>query len=326
MQKEVRALTSVDLRVVTNDKQDFLGSTGQTGDGRVFRYCQVNNNYIFTVTSANATIGATYTNNGNTFTVNATISSGTTLYMTATGAPSTSGTLTKASGTGDSTITFSAVTGGVTAGVVLSSPNTPATWLGLSALATTGTVGQGIYTVQVKLGSDAVLANALQDGELDVITGAGKGTSYRITGNSAASANGTTTIQLASPLTQPIAANDKVNLSYNLWYGLSPQVGLAQSGSNTNYRNAGVTTNAMGINQYGWIQVTGRALVQNDGSAACYKGFNLVLSKSAGGNLPGAVVTANASSDADKQIIGFAIESESTGVTGTLFPAYIQIT
>jgi len=326
MQKEVRALTSVDLRVVTNDKQDFLGSTGQTGDGRVFRYCQVNNNYIFTVTSANATTGATYINNGNTFTVSATISSGTTLYMTATGASSTSGTLTKASGTGDSTITFSAVTGGVAAGVVLCAPNTPATWLGLSALATTGTVGQGIYTVQVKLGSDAVLANALQDGELDVITGAGKGTSYRITGNSAASANGTTIIQLASPLTQPIAANDKVNISYNLWYGLAPQVGLAQSGTNTNFRNAGVTTNAMGINQYGWTQVTGRALVQNDGSAVCYKGFNLVLSKSANGNLPGTVVTANASADADKQVIGFAIESELTGVAGTLFPAYIQIT
>lgn len=326
MQKEVRALTSVDLRVVTNDKQDFLGSTGQTGDGRVFRYCQVNNNFIFTVTSANATIGATYTNNGNTFTVTSTISSGTTLYMTATGAPSASGTLTKASGSGDSTITFSAVTSGVAAGVIICAPNTPATWLGLSALATSGTVGQGIYQVSVKLSTDAVALNALQDGELDVVTGVGKGTSYRITGNSAASANGTTIIQLASPLVQPIALNDKVNISYNLWYGLSPQVSLTQSGTNTNYRNAGITTTSMGINQYGWIQVTGRALVQNDGAAACYKGFNLVLSKSAGGNLPGGVVTANASSDADKQVIGFAIESELTGVSGTLFPAYIQIT
>ena len=326
MQKELRALTSVDLRVITNDKQDFLGSTGQTGDGRVFRYCQVNNNYIFTVTSANATLNATYTNNGNTFTVCATISSGTTLYMTATGAPSASGTLTKASGTGDSTITFSAVTAGVSAGTVLCAPNTPASWIGLSANATSGNLGQGIYQVSVKLGADAVALNALQDGELDVVTGVGKGTSYRITGNSAAAANGTTIIQLGSPLTQQIAQGDKVNISYNLWYGLAPQVGLTQSGTNTNYRNAGITTIAMGVNQYGWIQVTGRALVQNDGSAACYKGFNLVLSKSAGGNLPGGVVTANALSDADKQVIGFAVESETTGVQGTLFPAYIQIT
>lgn len=64
--------------------------------------------YRFTVTSANATIGATYTNNGNTYTVIATISGATTLYCSQAAAPQASGTLTKASGTGDSTITFSA--------------------------------------------------------------------------------------------------------------------------------------------------------------------------------------------------------------------------
>jgi hypothetical protein len=64
--------------------------------------------YTFTVTSANATAAATYTNNGVTFTVLSTISSGTTLLCSAPGgAPSASGTLTKASGTGDATITFS---------------------------------------------------------------------------------------------------------------------------------------------------------------------------------------------------------------------------
>ena len=66
--------------------------------------------YTFTVTSANATAGATYTNNGNTFTVVTTITGGVTLVCTSTGAPASSGTLTKASGTGDATITFSAVT------------------------------------------------------------------------------------------------------------------------------------------------------------------------------------------------------------------------
>ena len=63
--------------------------------------------YVFGVTSANATVGATYTNNSVTFTVLATISSGTLLYTSSSGAPAASGTLTKASGTGDSTITFS---------------------------------------------------------------------------------------------------------------------------------------------------------------------------------------------------------------------------
>ena len=66
--------------------------------------------YTFTVTAANATIGATYTNNGITYTVAATIAAGTTLTMTATTSQVPTGaTLTKASGTGDATITFSSV-------------------------------------------------------------------------------------------------------------------------------------------------------------------------------------------------------------------------
>lgn len=65
--------------------------------------------YSFTVTSANATAAAIYSDaNGNNWTVVATISSGTTLVLTAaTGTPPSSGTLTKVSGTGDATITFS---------------------------------------------------------------------------------------------------------------------------------------------------------------------------------------------------------------------------
>ena len=65
--------------------------------------------YVFTITSASATAGATYTNNGQTFTVASTISSATTLVMSSsTGAPLSSGTLTLATGTGSATITFSA--------------------------------------------------------------------------------------------------------------------------------------------------------------------------------------------------------------------------
>lgn len=71
--------------------------------------------YTFTITSGNATIGATYTNNAATFTVTATIVSQVTVVMTATaGAPGVSGTLTKATGTGDATLTFSAVVTGTT--------------------------------------------------------------------------------------------------------------------------------------------------------------------------------------------------------------------
>jgi hypothetical protein len=66
---------------------------------------------VFTVSSANATVGAVYSNNGQTFTVLSTIVAGLALNATGTGLPSSSGTLTLVSGTGDATITFSAFTG-----------------------------------------------------------------------------------------------------------------------------------------------------------------------------------------------------------------------
>lgn len=67
--------------------------------------------YTFVVTAANATTGATYTNaQGATFTVVSTITGGTSLVTTGPVGPTNSGTLTKASGTGDSTITYSSFT------------------------------------------------------------------------------------------------------------------------------------------------------------------------------------------------------------------------
>lgn len=78
--------------------------------------------FAFTVSSANATVGATYTNNGQTFTVQTTIAAQTALVCTGTGVPLASGTLTKASGTGDATITFSAYA--VNAGIYVSVADT----------------------------------------------------------------------------------------------------------------------------------------------------------------------------------------------------------
>lgn len=62
--------------------------------------------YVFATSPASATAGATYTNNGQTFTVIDTVSSSSPLVCTGTRAPTSSGTLTLASGSGDSTITF----------------------------------------------------------------------------------------------------------------------------------------------------------------------------------------------------------------------------
>jgi hypothetical protein len=63
--------------------------------------------FTFTVSSANATINAVYQNNTYLFTVQSSISGGTTLVTTGTGTPNPYGILTKVSGTGDNQITFS---------------------------------------------------------------------------------------------------------------------------------------------------------------------------------------------------------------------------
>lgn len=64
-------------------------------------------NYTFLITSGSATVGATYTNNGVTYTVHATVASATQVVMSGSGAPTASGTLTKTGGTGDNSLTFS---------------------------------------------------------------------------------------------------------------------------------------------------------------------------------------------------------------------------
>lgn len=80
--------------------------------------------YTFTVAtpSVSPTAGATYTNNGITYTVVSYSSNS--LVCTGTGYPTASGTLTKASGTGDATLTFTAFTATytITHSLALSSP------------------------------------------------------------------------------------------------------------------------------------------------------------------------------------------------------------
>ena len=91
----------------------------------------------FTVSSAAATVGAVYTSAGFTFTVLSTIAAQTTLLTTASGFPGNSGTLTKVSGTGDATITFSACT--------ISNAYS-------DTLNTSGFVGQSDYSEYAKIG------------------------------------------------------------------------------------------------------------------------------------------------------------------------------
>ena len=84
---------------------------------------QTTTGYTFTVTSANATLGAVYSAaNGQQFTVSTTIASGVTLVATSASPVAglaASGTLTKVSGTGDAAITYSAILSGTWSLVVV---------------------------------------------------------------------------------------------------------------------------------------------------------------------------------------------------------------
>ena len=263
MQQAGRELTSVDLRVVTNDKQDFLGSTGQTGDGRVFRYAK------------NGSVAQP-------------------------------------------------------AGIILCTPYTT-NFVGLTVFGSSSTlIAAGVYEIKVTLNGTAVALNDLQDGEIDILTGTGKGTSYRIRGNTPATTTGVTTITLQQPLSLAVPAGSLVNLGYSLWYNLTTDKGADQSPTNTNKHQVGVTTVALGANQYGWIQTHGRALVTSDGNffngtsvvtGAIPQGYSLVASK----NTAGYVTGANPQLDADKQIVGYGLENPYTSTAGTLFPADLSI-
>lgn len=95
--------------ITTNGSQQYYplpdGVTNYPGNSYV-----VGAVFTFTISSASATVGAIYQNNGYQFTVTSTIASGTTLATTGQGSPNPNGILTKISGTGASQITFSSYT------------------------------------------------------------------------------------------------------------------------------------------------------------------------------------------------------------------------
>lgn len=97
---------TVQAFITTNGSQQYYplpdGATNYPGGTYVS-----NAVFTFTVSSANATIGTVYQNNGYQFTVTSTIVAGTTLATTGQGSPLPLGILTKVSGTGDNQITFS---------------------------------------------------------------------------------------------------------------------------------------------------------------------------------------------------------------------------
>jgi hypothetical protein len=120
----------------------------------------------FTFGAHNATAGATYTNNGQTFTVVTTIDDGTTLVATGTGVPNSSGTLTKASGTGDATIPFSSVTANLTMSQAATASATITVDFSNFVTSTTGNLSTGSPTI-----TDVVNTTGIATGQIISVSG-----------------------------------------------------------------------------------------------------------------------------------------------------------
>lgn len=106
-----------------------------TGLGLPTGVSQAGNIYIFSVlSSVFMGPGDVYTNNGQTFTVLSVVTSTTSAFLSGTGAPLSSGTLTKSSGTGDATVAYSAFTSSVPSGNVTVSATSSSPLSGTSSL------------------------------------------------------------------------------------------------------------------------------------------------------------------------------------------------
>lgn len=184
------------------------------------------NTYRFTVTSANATAGATYTNNGQTFTVTDTIAASTVLFCTGTGAPTASGTLTKTSGTGDATITFSANT----------APNT--NW-GTSTNWRTDGTGAGVPTQA----SDAVFDDISGDCTVNVV-----GACRNLNFNSGTGYINTITMNNVINVGSTAALNHSVTLSAGMGINGSSGISTRSNGTTSLRSNGRTWPNTLGIN------------------------------------------------------------------------------
>lgn len=152
-------ILSTDTASQVNTKIEIALNSTLAGD---FNALVDANEYIFVTSPANATVGATYTNNGQTFTVVGTISGGTTLVTTGTGAPLLSGSSLLASASTYAVLGATAVTGSTGAGSILTGnlgiyPNNATSITNFPPSTYTGTENAGNTAAQIAQ-SDALSA------------------------------------------------------------------------------------------------------------------------------------------------------------------------
>jgi hypothetical protein len=186
----------------------------------------------------------------------------------------------------------------VGAGLLLITPAVVSNHTNINVAASSGTAA-GINQIDVTIGATAATLDQYAEGYVVINNGTGKGSYYKLKGNTAATSSGTCTLYLYEPLSAAIAnsSSTKVSLLANPWSGLIVQTASPLS------RCAGVTNIAIPANNYGWIQVIGYCSVLADGATT--KGLGVKQSP----NVAGAVTVATGAADADKQIVGYAPEA-----------------
>jgi hypothetical protein len=214
----------------------------------------------------------------------------------------------------------------VAAGLALSSAFPAVTsYYGLS-VAGVVTAGPLSLTVTVTLSSTATTTDQFADGQLTVYSGTGKGTTYRVQGNTATAANGTCTITLYEPIVQSLDTTSVVNLDTSPWSSLVASV-APNSVTLNNPRVAGVNTIPVSAKNYCWVQTEGLCVLQFDGSNQSgvnqiWAGLSIGLTATSGQG--GRVRQLVGSADADKQNIATSY-SPSTTAAGAEFLAYLTI-
>lgn len=174
-------------------------------------------------------------------------------------------------------------------------------------------------TLVLTNGSTAVTQDEFAEGFLQVVVGGNTSDtgsySYKIKGNSAASATtGYITVTLYEPLRNTTALVPGTDTA-NLW----PSPFFNVNTSTTAATPVGLTImpvpNTSTVTNYGWVQVTGDAVVLNDAGGTITVGGSFAQSVTTAGN----VVAATASTHPAVGVTRAAISASNAG------PAYLQI-
>ena len=152
----------------------------------------------------------------------------------------------------------------------------------------------GDMSVDLTVGATLVSLDQYKDGWLMVNDGTGQGHSYPISGNSACTSEGTTTVQLKDPIRVALVASatSEASLFYN------PYDAVTESTTQTSLP-VGVPLVAVTAAYFYWAQTGGIANCLIEGTPAV--GTRMILSDSVGG----ALEAENTTLDIDEPTVGY---------------------